>query len=61
MTVARRPLIAGNWKMNGLRASRAEFGRMLDGAKTVRRADLAGLPAGDAGCPTRRGGEGAPL
>ena len=27
-----RPLIAGNWKMNGLKASMAEFEAMLDGA-----------------------------
>ena len=26
-----RPLIAGNWKMNGLRASMAEFEAMLAG------------------------------
>lgn len=44
MTVARRLLIAGNWKMNGLRASQAEFGRMLDGAKSVGGADLLVCP-----------------
>src|ERR1700754_5066225 len=27
-----RPLIAGNWKMNGLKASMAEFDAMLAGA-----------------------------
>jgi triosephosphate isomerase (TIM) len=32
MTDAIRPLIAGNWKMNGLRASMAEFEAMLAGA-----------------------------
>ena len=32
MTDAIRPLIAGNWKMNGLRASLAEFEAMLAGA-----------------------------
>jgi triosephosphate isomerase (TIM) len=35
MTDAIRPLIAGNWKMNGLRASRAEFEAMLAGAPQV--------------------------
>lgn len=30
MTV-RRPLVAGNWKMNGLKASIAEFGRIVEG------------------------------
>jgi triosephosphate isomerase len=29
---ARRPLVAGNWKMNGLRASAAEFARIVAGA-----------------------------
>ena len=32
MTDAIRPLIAGNWKMNGLKASMAEFEAMLAGA-----------------------------
>src|SRR3981081_259233 len=35
MTDAIRPLIAGNWKMNGFRASRAEFEAMLAGASQV--------------------------
>ena len=30
-----RPLIAGNWKMNGLKASMAEFDAMLAGARTA--------------------------
>jgi len=41
MTDAIRPLIAGNWKMNGLRASTAEFEAMLAGAAGVAaKADL---------------------
>ena len=41
MTDAIRPLIAGNWKMNGLRASAAEFEAMLAGAAGVAaKADL---------------------
>lgn len=44
MTVARRPLIAGNWKMNGLRAWQAEFGRMMDGATSVNGVDLLVCP-----------------
>jgi triosephosphate isomerase len=28
----RRPLVAGNWKMNGVSASAAEFGRIVQGA-----------------------------
>ena len=35
MTNAVRPLIAGNWKMNGLRASLVEFEAMLAGASKV--------------------------
>jgi triosephosphate isomerase (TIM) len=35
MTTAIRPLIAGNWKMNGLKASLAEFDAMLAGAASV--------------------------
>jgi triosephosphate isomerase (TIM) len=35
MTDAIRPLIAGNWKMNGLGASMAEFEAMLAGAAEV--------------------------
>jgi len=40
-----RPLIAGNWKMNGLRASMAEFELMLAGtAEVADRADLLVCP-----------------
>jgi triosephosphate isomerase len=35
MTDAIRPLIAGNWKMNGLKASLGEFDAMLAGAPDV--------------------------
>jgi len=35
MTEAIRPLIAGNWKMNGLKAATAEFEAMLEGADGV--------------------------
>jgi triosephosphate isomerase len=45
MTDAIRPLIAGNWKMNGLRASVIEFEAMLAGAsKVVAKADLLVCP-----------------
>jgi triosephosphate isomerase len=45
MTDAIRPLIAGNWKMNGLKASAAEFEAMLVGASAVAaRADLLVCP-----------------
>ncbi|HVX77300.1 MAG TPA: triose-phosphate isomerase [Bradyrhizobium sp.] len=45
MTDAIRPLIAGNWKMNGLKASMAEFEAMLNGAQAVAaKADLLVCP-----------------
>ena len=45
MTDAIRPLIAGNWKMNGLKASSAEFEAMLAGASDVAaKADLLVCP-----------------
>src|SRR3981081_1646306 len=45
MTDAIRPLIAGNWKMNGLKSSRAEFEAMLAGASEVAaKADLLVCP-----------------
>ncbi len=45
MTDAIRPLIAGNWKMNGLKSSEAEFDAMREGAGTVAdKADLLVCP-----------------
>jgi triosephosphate isomerase (TIM) len=45
MTDAPRPLIAGNWKMNGLKASFGEFEAMLAGASAVAgKADLLVCP-----------------
>lgn len=45
MTDAIRPLIAGNWKMNGLKASLVEFEAMLAGASEVSaKADLLVCP-----------------
>jgi triosephosphate isomerase (TIM) len=45
MTDAIRPLIAGNWKMNGLKASIAEFDAMCAGASNVAaKADLLVCP-----------------
>jgi triosephosphate isomerase len=45
MTDTIRPLIAGNWKMNGLKASIAEFEAMLAGAKPLAgKADLLVCP-----------------
>jgi triosephosphate isomerase len=45
MTDAIRPLIAGNWKMNGLKASSAEFEAMIAGAPALAaKADLLVCP-----------------
>src|SRR4051812_38954739 len=45
MTDAIRPLIAGNWKMNGLKAAVAEFDAMIAGATAVAaKADLLVCP-----------------
>jgi triosephosphate isomerase len=44
MTGQRRPLVAGNWKMNGLKAAGAEVARMIDGARGVPNADLMVCP-----------------
>jgi triosephosphate isomerase len=41
----RRPLIAGNWKMNGLKASAAELGKIIQGSNELwRKADLLVCP-----------------
>ena len=56
MTDAIRPLIAGNWKMNGLKSSMAEFDAMLAGAGARREGRFAGLPARDADRGFRRQG-----
>src|SRR6476620_5688576 len=45
MTDAIRPLIAGNWTMNGLKSSQAEFDAMREGAaRVVAKADLLVCP-----------------
>src|SRR5437868_12051012 len=45
MTDAIRPLIAGNWKMNGLKSAQAEFDAMREGASAVaHKADLLVCP-----------------
>jgi triosephosphate isomerase (TIM) len=67
MASARRPLIAGNWKMNGLAASVAELDRIIAGAAAVTpTADLlvcppatliAAFAARAAGSPVTIGGQ----
>ncbi len=45
MTFSIRPLIAGNWKMNGLKVAAVEFKAMIEGAKVVcERLDLLVCP-----------------
>ena len=40
MAAARRPLVAGNWKMNGLRASVAELDKVIEGHDAELRAGV---------------------
>jgi triosephosphate isomerase (TIM) len=67
MASAPRPLIAGNWKMNGLKASAAELAKMIEGAGALAgRCDLMVCPPATlvaqfatqaAGSPVAIGGE----
>jgi triosephosphate isomerase len=41
---ARRPLIAGNWKMNGLQSSVGELLKVVHGARDIARADILVCP-----------------
>jgi len=57
-----RPLIAGNWKMNGLKSSGAEFKAMIDGSPAVAdRADLLVCPPATLLLAFARMAEGAPI
>jgi len=42
--MARRPLVAGNWKMNGLRASIGELEKIIAGAQALPQVDLMVCP-----------------
>jgi triosephosphate isomerase len=62
----RRPLVAGNWKMNGLRASAAELARIIQGARELGAVDIlvcppatlvAGFAAAVGGGPVRIGAQ----
>ncbi len=62
----RRPLVAGNWKMNGLSASAAEFARIVQGARELAGVDiivcppatlLARFAAAAVGSPVKLGGQ----
>jgi triosephosphate isomerase (TIM) len=44
MTTGRRPLVAGNWKMNGRKAAGMELAKMVDGAYALPKADLMVCP-----------------
>jgi triosephosphate isomerase len=43
-TMARRPLVAGNWKMNGLKASAGELEKIVAGARRLGAVDLMVCP-----------------
>ena len=42
--MTRRPLVAANWKMNGLRASIAELEKIIAGARDLAAVDLVVCP-----------------
>src|SRR5580700_12017788 len=42
--MARRPLVAGNWKMNGLKASAGELTAIIAGARSLPKADFIVCP-----------------
>ena len=44
MAIARRPLVAGNWKMNGLQSSADEVDRLVTAAGGLKRLDLMVCP-----------------
>jgi len=44
MTTARRPLVAGNWKMNGLKSSAEEIDKLVTAAGGLQRLDLMVCP-----------------
>ncbi len=57
-----RPLVAGNWKMNGLRGSAAELTKIMSGARRGRGTDRPdGLPASDAARDLRALAQGTPV
>src|SRR5256885_7216602 len=43
-TGQRRPLVAGNWKMNGLRASAGELGKIVQRSDALAKVDLLVCP-----------------
>ena len=46
MSQGRRPLVAGNWKMNGLKGAAAELARIIQGAAGLsRNVDLLVCPS----------------
>src|ERR1700758_4805283 len=64
--MARRPLVAANWKMNGLKASIAELEKIIVGARNIAAVDLvvcppatliAGFTAKAQGTPVAIGGQ----
>jgi len=42
--MARRPLVAGNWKMHGLKSSAGELEKIIAGARSLRNVDLMVCP-----------------
>jgi len=57
----RRKLVAGNWKMNGLRASLPEVAAMVDGARGVPAVELAICPPATLIAPVAQALQGASI
>jgi triosephosphate isomerase len=58
----RRPLVAGNWKMNGLKASVAELAKIIEGARPLAgKADLMVCPPATLVATFAAAAQGSPL
>jgi triosephosphate isomerase len=57
----RRPLVAGNWKMNGLAGSAAELAAIIQGARALPAADIMVCPPATLIAQFARTAQGSPL
>jgi triosephosphate isomerase (TIM) len=59
--MTRRPLVAGNWKMHGLKASTAELQKIIAGARALPKVDLMVCPPATLIAEFAAAARGAPL
>ena len=57
----RRPLVAGNWKMNGLRAAAAELAKIVAGARELAAVDVLVCPPSTLIAEFARAAQGSPM